>query len=78
MWEVLSCPFNKPLALSNRTRRENSSQIVSGGKNLLKYSVQGRIVLCFGLARMCVCVCVWVVVCVCALLPQSGFCWVQD
>lgn len=58
MWDVLSCPFNKPRILSNRARRENSSQLASREKNLLKCYVQGRFTPCFGLVYVYVCVCV--------------------
>ena len=73
MGDALSGPFNKPLILSQRTRRENSSHIASRERNLLKCHVQERITPCF--PQQCVCVCVCVCVCIhthkCVDLPVS-------
>ena len=61
MGDALSGPFNKPLILSWRTRRENGSQIANKERNLLKCHVQEIITPCSALQCVCVCVCV----CVC-------------
>lgn len=72
MWDLLSRPFNEPLVLSDRSKKENSFQIAGKEKNLLNCYIQGKSpsasVLC---VCGCVCGCVSVGVSMCMSLHLS-------
>lgn len=42
MWDVLSCPLNEPLLLSDRTRWENSFQISVGEERKISLNVMSK------------------------------------
>lgn len=65
MWDVLSCPLNKPLLLPDRTRWENSFQISVGEERRIIWNVMSREEsLSVHIQDMRVSECVWGCVCV--------------